>query len=130
MISEQDLTRAAEEYEAEGYRVTVRPTGDQLPEFVNGYKALYKTKANFFAGIEEVDAGGVAIFGPGRAAARQRYWRPDMARRAADLVKLLGPSRLLYGVAVLTVLAFLALLASRVPAVRARLASGRSATIA
>jgi len=47
MISEQDLTRAAEEYEAEGYRVTVRPTGDQLPGFVNGYPVdLIATKGD------------------------------------------------------------------------------------
>src|SRR5690348_13736506 len=37
MISEQDLTRTAEEYQAEGYRVTIRATGGHLPEFVNGY---------------------------------------------------------------------------------------------
>jgi asparagine synthase (glutamine-hydrolysing) len=63
-----------------GRRLTV-DLGHLTRYMVNGYKALYKQKANFFVGLEEVDAGGVTIFGPGRGAARQRYWRPDMTRR-------------------------------------------------
>ncbi|HKI35687.1 MAG TPA: hypothetical protein VKA46_27780 [Gemmataceae bacterium] len=37
MIPEEALLPAAQTYEAEGYRVLVRPTGDQLPSFVGGY---------------------------------------------------------------------------------------------
>jgi hypothetical protein len=37
MTSEQDLLHAAQAYESEAYRVTIRPTGDQLPVFASGY---------------------------------------------------------------------------------------------
>jgi hypothetical protein len=37
MTREQSLARAAQTYEADGYRVLVRPTGDQLPPFANGH---------------------------------------------------------------------------------------------
>jgi len=48
---------------------------------VNGYKALYKQKSTFFAGIDEIAAGSVAIFGAGRTETRRRFWQPDLTRR-------------------------------------------------
>ncbi len=48
---------------------------------VNGYKALYKKKTGFFAGIEEIEPGTVLALGSSRRETVHRYWRPDLARR-------------------------------------------------
>lgn len=51
---------------------------------VNGYKALYKSKDTFFAGVEELDAGTRLTIGAGGAIRSQRYWtvpRPVAADR-------------------------------------------------
>jgi asparagine synthase (glutamine-hydrolysing) len=51
---------------------------------VNGYKALYKSKDTFFAGVEELDAGTRLTVGAGGALRSERYWtvpRPVAADR-------------------------------------------------
>ena len=54
---------------------------------VNGYKALYKTKETFFAGVEELDAGTRMTIGAGGAIRSERYWtRPAPGRRRPHVV--------------------------------------------
>jgi asparagine synthase (glutamine-hydrolysing) len=51
---------------------------------VNGYKALYKSKDTFFAGVEELGAGTRLTVGAGGAIRSERYWtvpRPVAADR-------------------------------------------------
>src|SRR5205814_10077469 len=55
---------------------------DHLTRYmINGYKALYKQKATFFLGIEEIASGSVAIFGPQGTTSCQSYWQPELSRR-------------------------------------------------
>ena len=45
---------------------------------VNGYKALYKTRETFFAGVEEVPAGSYCAITPEGVGAYRGYWQPKL----------------------------------------------------
>jgi len=45
---------------------------------VNGYKSLYKTREQFYAGLEELGPAEVLVLEPGGAEQRHRYWCPAL----------------------------------------------------
>jgi asparagine synthase (glutamine-hydrolysing) len=59
---------------------------DHLKRYlVNGYKALYKTRDTFFAGIEEVRPGGVVEFDARGRRDDFPFWRPNFPPADADM---------------------------------------------
>ncbi len=52
---------------------------------VNGYKSLYKTRASFFEGMEELPAGHIGVVGPGGAWREYPHWRPRFHAAESDM---------------------------------------------
>jgi len=60
----------------------LRPNIDHLCRYlINGYKTLYKVRASFFEGIEELPAGTVLTVDPSGAETWRRYWTPSFAEK-------------------------------------------------
>jgi asparagine synthase (glutamine-hydrolysing) len=55
---------------------------DQLCRYlVNGYKSIYKTRASFFVGLDEVQPATYLRLGADGAASERRYWTPAFRPR-------------------------------------------------